>query len=93
VVSVALLVWPLVVLDAGWAVTRDARLVSVPVSVLVVSEADDVVVVADVCAAVVPVVVVAAVCGSGVPAKVTTPNSSANVASVAAATRRWMRVL
>lgn len=33
------------------------------------------------------------VCGSGVPAKVTAPTATANVASVAAATRRWMRVL
>ena len=55
-------------------------------------EVDALLVVSLGCVAVVPAPEVV-VCGSGVPAKVTAPSAMANVASVAAATRRWMRVL
>lgn len=55
-------------------------------------EVDALLVVSLVVVAVVPAAEVV-VCGSGVPAKVTAPSAIANVASVAAATRRRMRVL
>ena len=81
-VSAALLDWPLVELESGCEVELD-EVVAVAAGVEVV------------------VFVVAlrsrsrsvVVCGSGEPANVTAPSASANDASVAAATRRWMRAL
>ena len=78
-VSVALLVWPLEELETGCEleVVAAACVVCAAVAVVV---------------AVVPLAA-ESVCGRGEPANVTAPSASANEASVAAATRRWMRVL